>query len=121
MRNRKLVSLVTLAVAIVLGSGMALADNLNLGGNYNGGINITGGYLGTGTPSEGGGSIGPSSLNGIALPWVYCVDIPDTVNVPADYTNALVTNNGMIAGSSGNNSAGGLHGFLGNQWNDGDG
>ncbi len=111
MRNRKLVSLVTLAVAVVLGSGMALADNLNLGGSYNSGINITGGYLGTGTASEGGGSIGPSSLNGIALPYVYCVDIPDTVNVPADYTNAVVTHNGMIAGSSNNNGKGGLTGY----------
>ena len=114
MRNRKLVTLVMLAVAIVLGSGMALADNLNLGGNYNGGINITGGYLGTGTASEGGGSIGPSSLNGTALPWVYCVDIPDTVNVPADYANALVTHNGTIAGSSGNSTDGGITGYTSN-------
>ena len=31
---------VTLALAIVLGSGMALADNLNLGANYNSGITL---------------------------------------------------------------------------------
>ena len=111
MRNRNLVTLLTVALAIVLGSGMALADDLNLGGNYNGGIIITGGYLGGGTATEGGGSIGPSSLNGKALPWVYCVDIPDTVNVPGNYTNALVTNNGMIAGSAANNTDGGLIGY----------
>ena len=58
MRNRKLVSLVMLAVAIVLGSGMALADNLNLGGHYNSRDQIMGGYLGAGTAYEGGGSIG---------------------------------------------------------------
>ncbi len=46
MRNRNLVTLVTLALAIVLGSGMALASDLNLGGPYNSGIQITGGYLG---------------------------------------------------------------------------
>ena len=108
MRNRNLVTLVTVALAIVLGSGMALADNLNLGGNYNGGIIITGGYLGTGTASEGGGSIGPSTLNGKALPWVYCVDLPDTVNVPADYANAVVTHNGTIAGSLANFNDGGV-------------
>jgi hypothetical protein len=111
MRNRKLVSLVTLAVAIVLGSGMALADNLNLGGNYNGGINISGDGL---DGSYGGGSIGPSSLNGVALPYVYCVDIPDEVGVPADYTNALVTHNGMIAGSSANAGFGGISGYTTN-------
>jgi len=103
-----------LALAIVFGSGMALADDLSLGGSYNGGINITGGYLGAGNASEGGGSIGPSSLNGVALPWVYCVDIPDTVNVPADYPNAIVNHNGMIAGSSTNNADGGLSGYTSN-------
>ena len=114
MLKSKAIAILTVALIVVLGSSMALADNLNLGGNYNGGINITGGYLGAGTASEGGGSIGPSTLNGTALPWVYCVDIPDTVNVPADYTNAVVTNNGMIAGSSSNNSAGGLQGYTSN-------
>ena len=111
MRNRNLVTLVTVAVAIVLGSGMALADDLNLGGNYNSGIIITGGYLGTGTATEGGGSIGPSYLNGAALPWVYCVDVPDTVNVPADYANAVVTHNGQIAGSQANSTWGGITGY----------
>jgi hypothetical protein len=108
MPKRKAVAILTVALAIVLGSGVALADQLVLGGNYNSGISITGGYLGTGTASEGGGPIGPSSLNGMSLPWVYCVDIPDTVSVPGNYGSATVTNNGTIAGSSGNNSAGGL-------------
>ena len=111
MRNRNLLTLLTVALAVVLGSGVALADDLMLGGSYNGGIIITGGYLGAGTASEGGGSIGPSSLNGRALPWVYCVVIPDTVSVPGNYTNALVTNNGMIAGSAANNTDGGLIGY----------
>jgi hypothetical protein len=106
---------VTVALAIVvLGSGMALADDLSLGGSYNGGIIITGGYLGTGTASEGGGSIGPSTLNGKALPWVYCVDLPDTVNVPADYPNTVVTHNGMIAGSQTNSTDGGIAGYTSN-------
>jgi hypothetical protein len=114
MRNRKLVTLVTVALAIVLGSGMALADDLNLGGSYNGGIIITGGYLHSGTASEGGGSIGPSKLNGYLLPWVYCVDLPDTVNVPADYPNAVVTHDGTIAGSQANSTDGGIAGYTSN-------
>jgi len=111
MPNRTLVSLLALVLAVVLGSGVALADDLMLGGSYNGGIIITGGYLGVGTSTEGGGSIGPSSLNGKALPWVYCVDIPDTVYVPGEYPNTIVTNNGMIAGSAANNAWGGLQGY----------
>src|SRR5271157_2932378 len=114
MRNRNLATLAMIGVAIVLGSGMALADDLNLGGSFNSGIIITGGYLGGNTATEGGGSIGPSKLNGIALPWVYCVDIPDTVTVPADYPNAVVTNNGMIAGSQINSTDGGITGYTSN-------
>ena len=108
MRNRKLVTLVTVAVAIVLGSSMALADDLNLGGSYSYPIYLTGGFIGTGTATEGGGPIGPSSLNGIALSYVYCVDIPDQVYVSSDYPNTIVTNNGQIAGSQNNFNAGGV-------------
>ncbi len=111
MQKRNLVMLGTLALAIALGSGMARAQNqpLYLGGNYNGGIDLTGGLIGTVT--EGGGSIGPSTLNGVALPWVYCVDIPDTVYVPGSYPDNTVTNNGMIAGSLANSNDGGIIGY----------
>src|SRR5208283_3415589 len=49
--------------------------------------------------------------NGTPFSWVYCVDIPDTVGVPADYPGATVTYNGTIAGSVANNNAGGLTGY----------
>ncbi len=71
----------------------AQADDLNLGGNYNT-FSWTLSYSGFSASNEGGGSIGPSTLNGVALPWVYCIDIPDNVGVPADYKNTVVTSNG---------------------------
>jgi hypothetical protein len=109
MRNRNLVTLVTLALAIVvLGSGMALADDLNITGSYNPGIVITGGTV---DGTYGGGVFTGGYLNGVALPWIYCVDIPDEVGVPGDYPNALSNNNGTIAGSSSNYSH---HGITGN-------
>jgi len=103
--------LVTVALALVLGSGVARADDLNLGGIYNSGITLTGGNV---PGTYGGGSITPSHLNGVLLPWVYCVDVPDEVGVPADYANAIVTHNGMIAGSSLNSSHSGIASYAGN-------
>ena len=51
--------------------------------------------------NEGGGSIQTSYLNGVALPWVYCIDIPDNVGVPADYDNSRVAKDGTaIFGSA---------------------
>jgi hypothetical protein len=87
-----------LAVALVLGGSVARADSwtgqdLNLGGSYNGGIQMI--FQGADT-SEGGGPISPSSLDSIALAWVYCVDIPDQVNVPGNYTDTTVTNDGTV-------------------------
>ena len=52
----------------------ARADDLNLGGNYNT-LDWTLALTNVTYSNEGGGSIGPSSLNGVALPWVYCIDI----------------------------------------------
>ena len=68
-------------------------NDLELGGNYN----TFAWSLNTGTfsaASEGGGSINTSYLNGVQLPWVYCVDIPDNVSVPADYDNTRVSTDG---------------------------
>jgi len=110
MRNRNLVTLVTVALAIVLGSGMALADNLNITGNFNGGIQINdpNGHGLSGT--YGGGVFTGGYLNGTALPWIYCVDIPDHVYVPGDYPTASSNNNGTIAGSTANFNATGITG-----------
>jgi hypothetical protein len=76
----------------------AHADDLNLGGSFN-----TGGfYTFNGSSPGGGGPIDTSYLNGVQLPYVYCIDIPDNVNVPVDYTKSTVTNNGTAIVGPGN-------------------
>ena len=96
MKRRFLGTLGAMALAIVLGSGTARADLLALGGGFN--------YITTNLGTFGGGSIAPDKLNGVVLPWVYCVDFFDDVSVPNSYPNTTVTNNGTIAGSSANSS-----------------
>src|SRR5271157_233046 len=111
MRNRNLVTLAMIGVAIVLGSGMALADtnkDLDITGGFNPGITISGDSL---DGTYGGGIFTGGKLGGTSLPWIYCVDIPDEVYVPGDYPNNTFNNNGTIAGSSKNNTAGGLTGY----------
>ncbi len=78
-----------------------VTETLNLGGNYNSdfGWSLT---LGSNTYSGGGGPIGPSSLGGNNLSYVYCIDIPDEVNVPATYSNTTVTSNGTAVYGSAN-------------------
>jgi hypothetical protein len=110
MKRRYLVTLGAVALAIVLGSGTARAD-LVLGSGYN--------TIYTNLGTVGGGSFGqpaPNTLDGVVLPWVYCVDFFDHVYVPGTYPNATVTHNGNIAGSSANSSGlvnfGGTNGTL---------
>ncbi len=80
---------------LVLGlSGVALhADTLALGGNY---TNVNVMVYGS-SKTLGGGSIGPSSLNSVSLPWVYCVDLFDQIGVPGTY-NASVTHDASMTG-----------------------
>ena len=77
-------------LASLTGEKQAVADDLNLGGSFNSG----GFYTFNGSSPGGGGSIGPSSLNGVALPWVYCIDVPDNVYVSTDYQHTTVSTNG---------------------------
>jgi PEP-CTERM motif len=76
----------------------AHANDLNLGGNFN----STPFYTFNGGIPGGGGPIWPSTLNSVALPYVYCIDIPDNVYVPVDYKHSTVTNNGYAIVGSGN-------------------
>lgn len=80
-----------------------VTETLNLGGNYNGNF----GYTLNGTSYGGGGPIGPSSLAGNNLSFVYCIDIPDEINVPGTYSNTTVTSNGTAVYGSGNSFASG--------------
>lgn len=89
-----------LALAAVMFTGAAFADDLNLGGNYNS-VNILENGVVT---NEGGGPIAPSTLDGTPLPYVYCVGLFTTVNVPADYPDSQVTYNGVVNGTPINNA-----------------
>ena len=78
-----------LALAVMLGGGAAHAsDDLYVGGNYN--------LVPMSTGDEGGGSITVSSLNGVTLAWLYCVDLYDNIPVPGDFNNTTTTSNGMV-------------------------
>ncbi|MGO9270525.1 MAG: Cys-Gln thioester bond-forming surface protein [Terriglobia bacterium] len=78
-----------LALAVMLGGGAARADtgNLSIGGTFN--------YVPTSVGDEGGGSVTVSTLNGVTLNWLYCVDLNDVVYVPGTYNNTTITSNGM--------------------------
>jgi len=67
-----------------------VTETLVLGSGYNSNF----GYLLNGVSYGGGGPIGPSTLNGQSLSYVYCIDIPDEVGVGATYTQNTVTLNG---------------------------
>ncbi len=71
--------------------------SLYLGSNYSSNIYITEG----GTPeTTTGGPVGPSTLGGVSLEYVYCVDLYRVVYVPVTYPDTAVTNNGVIYGNS---------------------
>jgi hypothetical protein len=92
MRIRSSVTLTIVCALLLLIASRAQADfagDLNLGGQFNW-IPLTSGTL-------GGGSIGPSTLNGVNLPWVYCIGFSTTVSVPGDYAQTYVnTTTGQI-------------------------
>ena len=73
-------------------------DDLYLGSTYSYPITYTD-NSNTSPVSAGGGSIVISTLNGVTLPWVYCVGLYTDVYVSADYDKTVVTNNGYVNGS----------------------
>jgi hypothetical protein len=92
--------LMILAFSVILCGSAAFADDLNLGSSYNTVTFYQNGNLAT----VGAGSMKPSTLNGVALAFVYCVDLFDDVGVPADYPSTIVTHNGVVNGSAVNNA-----------------
>lgn len=99
------VTVLGLLASVACGTRARADNDLNLGGNFNSG----GFYTFNGNSPGGGGPISPSTLNGVALPYVYCIDIPDNVYVPVDYKHSTVTNNGYaIVGPGNPQSNGGL-------------
>jgi hypothetical protein len=95
---RKLV--LAIALMALLPAASATADTLTLGNTY---VTVPVRINGGAPQSEGGGNVSPSSLNGVNLPWVYCVDLYTNVNVPATYDATVVTRNGVGHGSTLNN------------------
>ncbi len=103
---KSLLSPVCSAFGLML-CGLALptvtqAQTLTLGGHFVH-INLTrdGGVT---TQDEGGGNITPSTLDNVALPFVYCVDLDHNVTVPNPYTPTGVTTDGTIYGAPVNNA-----------------
>ncbi|QEH37650.1 hypothetical protein OJF2_62410 [Aquisphaera giovannonii] len=96
MNLRTLCGAVVLGIAAAIGGASACAGQVDLyvGGSYTGQDVLN--YTYKGSYDGGGGSIDVSSINGVAVPFLYCVDIPDSVNVSADYRNTLVTSDARV-------------------------
>ena len=91
-----------MALLSMLAGSAVQAQTLSLGSHIvnmnftkDGGVTIV---------NEGGGSINSSTLNGVALPFVYCVDINHNITVPGTYTPTPITTNGTVFGSAVNNA-----------------
>jgi hypothetical protein len=92
---KKIVFVTASIVFLMAGmAGMANADTLTLGSTFNY-INLTGSNIPAVEPA-GGGSVGPSFLNGVSLPYVYCVGLYTDVYVPGTYNSTLVTQSGGV-------------------------
>jgi hypothetical protein len=90
---------------VLIMAGTANADfsaSLYLGGNFISSIAIVEGTTDT---TSSGGPIGPSTLNGVPLEYVYCLDLYKVVGVPGTYPNTTVTTTGVIYGNSVQNAA----------------
>jgi len=68
-----------------------IAGDYYIGGTYNQIYSVTS----VGDP-VGGGSIMGSKLNGVNVPFDYCVDLFTDVYASTDYGKSLITNNGTI-------------------------
>jgi hypothetical protein len=73
----------------------ATCGSLQLGSTYNTFSIDENGFL---AGSFGGGSILPSSLNGVPLAWVYCVGLFTDVGVPSTYDDTPVSSSAMVYG-----------------------
>jgi hypothetical protein len=87
-----------LTLSAVIAAPKAQADTLQLGSHFTTPIYVT---LNGIAETAGGGSIGPSYLNGYLLPYVYCVQLDVSIGVPNTY-NATVTHDGTVYYSTGN-------------------
>ncbi len=92
--------LFAVVLTIMIGAGSAYAGELQVGSNFN--------WIWIDRDSnknvqEGAGSIHLSYLDGVLLPYLYCVDIDRTIYVPGTY-DYTVTNSGIVHGAPVNNA-----------------
>jgi hypothetical protein len=99
LKKSLIIMTVAVCMLLMIAEG-AQAALLNLGGNYSHIPSIVNNVAKT----VGGGSIEPSSLDGIALEYVYCLDLFTYVYVPGVYNDTDVNNAGMIYGNPLNNA-----------------
>ena len=92
--KKKIIALLAVAMLTFATSAMATDAILDLGASYNTIASIVNGS----STSEGGGSVGSSSLNGRQLDYLYCVDLFTTVYVNNNYPNTTINNSGNIYG-----------------------
>src|ERR1039457_3245493 len=89
MNNMRTLKMLALGLGMLALSGVALrADTLVLTASYN--------TISFNNVSEGGGSLVGATLNGVALAWVYSVQLNTNVNVPGTYNQTIVDNTGKI-------------------------
>jgi hypothetical protein len=96
--------LFVLAALALFQAAPVAADQFNIGGNYVIDSITLINYPVTWDGSVGGGSIDVSTLNGVTLPWVYCVDLEHDISVPASYDNTIDTTTGYVNGNLVNNA-----------------
>ena len=80
----------------------ARADDLYVGTPDGPTIWISGSSVGT--IYGAAGDFQNSTLNGNALPWLYCVDVLHTVSPPGHFPSASVSSTGVVNGSTVNNA-----------------
>ena len=89
-------------LAFTTGVSYATTVDYYIGGRFN----QIQGYTNSVSSVEGGGSVNISYLNGVAVPFDYCVDLFTVVYVPSDYNQSTLTNSAIIDGGNLLNNAG---------------
>jgi len=99
---KKIFILALCFLAFTAGVSYAIPVDYYIGGNFNYIQSIVNGV----NTVEGGGSVNISKLNGVAVPYDYCVDLFTVVYVPNDYSKSVLTLDATIDGGKMLNNAG---------------
>jgi len=99
---KKIFSLAVCFLAFTAGASYATPVDYYIGGTFN----SIQGYTNGASSVEGGGSVNTSYLNGVAVPYDYCVDLFTVVYVPNDYNQSVLTKTATVDGNKVVNNAG---------------